>query len=98
MRLYQRFIHLPEIHRGVGAPWPPEFGSLRELPHIAQRRSAQQTQVTRRKRVGIAQSPHRDVLRGPVSNARQSAERRSKLIDIDGRIKIDLLIGYSTRQ
>ena len=53
--------------------------SFFKLPRTEHRGGTQQTEVAGRKRIRIAERPHRDVLRGPIADSRQLPKPDKKI-------------------
>src|SRR6516164_4997212 len=72
----------PQIHGRVGAPRTPRFGAPFEFARTFERQGAQQAKIARWERIGLAQRSHRDILRGPVSDAWDLAKTPEKIVGV----------------
>src|SRR5215472_9145310 len=89
---------LPQVHRRVGAPGTPGLGALLQLFRTGGARGPQQSEITRRKSVRLAQRPHGDVLRGPRADSGQRLEALEKARRIARASEYDLSSRDCTRQ
>jgi hypothetical protein len=61
------------MHGGIRAPWAPRLGTLGERP-VGQVSRPPEAEIADRKRIGIAEAAHGNVLRSPRSDARKLPE------------------------
>ena len=80
----------PQVHGRIGTPGAPPLGRFFERLGGLQSRGFHQPQVARRKCVGPAQGAHRDILRGPRSDAGKLHEPGDDRGRVDSRFEIDL--------
>lgn len=62
------------MHRCIGTPWPPRRGDALDLRGASRAERPAKHQVRRRKRVRIAEDPHRDVGARPRADALDAAD------------------------
>src|SRR5262249_61064020 len=92
----QRFLQ--QIHGSVSPPRAPAFCAAGEFMPVPQQRASQQTQITYRKRIGIAKRARRDVLRGPFRYSGKREKLRPKLLHIHHRGKTNSFVDQGARQ
>ena len=80
------------MHSRIGPPRPPGFCSSFKLAHTVQPESAAQAQICRGEGIWITESPHGDVLRGPSSEARNTAQLFKRFLRIGHHFETDFVI------
>src|ERR1039457_3548995 len=70
IELFLRWV-VPNMHDGVASPWPPRLGHFVGLLRAHSAEVIAYADVPRRKGIRPARRAHRDVMRGPLPNARE---------------------------
>src|SRR4051812_17809606 len=79
----------PQIERGVRPPRPPFLCALFHSPRVAHAQGPEQSNVTGRKGVRLAERAHRDILRGPWADAGKRGEAAQEGFGVRYRIEVE---------
>src|ERR1700690_2750707 len=88
----------PEIHAGVSTPRAPGFPSFIEVAGIAEIEGAQEAKVAGGKCVGLTQSSHGHILRGPTADAGYFTEAFLKRLGVEDAIEGDVPVADGASQ
>ncbi len=89
---------IPEIHRCVRPPRPPRLRALLELARVLHVQNASESGVVGRKRIGLAERPHRDVLRRAALEPGNLPQARQQRVGVRIELEPDRAVANCARE